>query len=416
MGVFEDLTSIVTASTGTAATLIDGTTLHNALAITPTQSFHSDHRKLSAKQLQQLRNKYKDLKAIFVDEVSMVGKPLLYQMNARLNEIFGIKDDSVIFGGIMVFAVGDLLQLPPVAAYTFFDPRPVKALGLEQCVLDLWGEFRMLELTEVMRTKGDVPWTELLHRIRVWGHIQGGDVKEQQKKDIAFLRGRTLKALGKTDDDADIRSIMHVYPTNVEVNKFNDDKTKELLAMKKEELEQMRRERKARGRSPPKDVVETTIKARTTLADPLQAKFNKGNLNALAPEKVDLCGGLLPELHLVRGMRVSLRRNVNVSDRLANGSLGTVVGWTSDKKHRGMPDYVFVDFDCPSDKIVGRATRDEFIRNQSDPDTVKTFKRFGPNVVPIAPFTTTFLSQSKKLQLKRTIHPLSVAFASTIHR
>ena len=87
----------------------------------------------------------------------------------------------------------------------------------------------------------------------------------------------------------------------------------------------------------------------------------------------------------MRGMRVSLRRNVNVSDRLANGSLGTVVGWTSDKKHRGMPDYVFVDFDCPSDKIVGRATRDEFIRNQSDPDTVKTFKRFGPNVVQSLP-------------------------------
>ena len=69
--IWQDLTSVVTASTGTAATLVDGTTLHHALALPRTSNYKTDNYKLHNKKRHMLQNKYTNLAAIIVDEVSV---------------------------------------------------------------------------------------------------------------------------------------------------------------------------------------------------------------------------------------------------------------------------------------------------------------------------------------------------------
>ena len=330
----------------------------------------------------------------------MVGKPLLYQMNRQLNRIFDIKDEDVLFGGIMVFFVGDLLQLPPVAAAKIYNRISTIGCGPEASLVNLWDDVRMLELREVMRTKGDPEWTDLLHRIRVW---QYGDIsQEQRKKDLEFLNQH------KADpSNPALQNIMHVYPTNAMVNSFNEMKTEELLKQHKAKY----------GNDPRKlEGVEMQIKAKTTLAEAQVAKHFRGDAAALASPNVDNCGGLLAELHLVRGMRVALRRNVAVADRLANGSVGTVVGWHVNPINPNIPTNVFIKFDTPQGKPVGEATRATFIKETKNEKILADFKSMGDGVVPIPPFKAKFPSENGKVMLERTMIPISVAFASTIHR
>ena len=59
------------------------------------------------------------------------------------------------FGGASILAVGDLYQLPPVGQALLFHP-------VSDCYAQLYGsrslwvnEFQMIELTEVMRQRGD---------------------------------------------------------------------------------------------------------------------------------------------------------------------------------------------------------------------------------------------------------------------
>ena len=68
---------------------------------------------LNDRQRAVLRNKLSEVKIIIIDEISMVSSMLLYQVNQRLNEIFGYSD-QLPFAGMSVIVCGDFYQLPPV--------------------------------------------------------------------------------------------------------------------------------------------------------------------------------------------------------------------------------------------------------------------------------------------------------------
>ena len=82
-------------------------------------------------------------------------------MHQRLNEIFG-KWESIPFSGISILAFGDFYQLPPINA------RPVCGEYKDPLlnIAPLWRIFRMSELTEVMRQKGDLVFIKLLNKVR----------------------------------------------------------------------------------------------------------------------------------------------------------------------------------------------------------------------------------------------------------
>ena len=92
-------------------------------------------------------NRLSEVKVLIIDDVSMVSNDLLLHIHLQLTEIFAFKG-NIPFAGIIVIAVGDFLQLPPVRA------RPVYAeyKNTWHNMDSLLGLFEIAEFTKVMRT------------------------------------------------------------------------------------------------------------------------------------------------------------------------------------------------------------------------------------------------------------------------
>ena len=88
------------AQTGVDAVHINGTAIHAGLQI----NVGGKMPPLNDRQRAVLRNKLCEVKIIIIiiiDEISMISSMLLYQVNQRLNEIFGYSD-QLAFAGISV--------------------------------------------------------------------------------------------------------------------------------------------------------------------------------------------------------------------------------------------------------------------------------------------------------------------------
>ena len=105
----DELKVMKVVPTGKAAFNIGGNTLHSAFQIPANQGFQ--YTVLDSDRLYTMRNTYRKLKVLFIDDISMVGSGLFNFLNQRLQHIMGSK---IAFGGINVIAVGDLFQLQPV--------------------------------------------------------------------------------------------------------------------------------------------------------------------------------------------------------------------------------------------------------------------------------------------------------------
>jgi ATP-dependent exoDNAse (exonuclease V) alpha subunit len=103
----------VTASTGIAATHMDGQTIHSwsGMGISETLS-ELDLAKLAKKHYHQ--KKFKKAKVLIIDEVSMMHAHQLDLVNSICKRF---KDPFLPFGGMQVVLCGDFFQLPPVAKY-----------------------------------------------------------------------------------------------------------------------------------------------------------------------------------------------------------------------------------------------------------------------------------------------------------
>ena len=99
----------VAAPTGVASFIIDGTTLHSLLHL-PTRG---EFKELEGNRLLQLQQVMSTIKYIIIDEMSMVGRKLLGQIDRRLRQAFPHHAKQV-FGGCSILLFGDFGQLPPV--------------------------------------------------------------------------------------------------------------------------------------------------------------------------------------------------------------------------------------------------------------------------------------------------------------
>ena len=103
---------LVTASTGKAATGINGITLHSAFHLPVKSGLKSyEYKKPSDETLHMLRNKYQYLNFLIIDEISMIGRETFGHLDVALKAIM---QNSSPFGGVSLLVVGDLLQFPPV--------------------------------------------------------------------------------------------------------------------------------------------------------------------------------------------------------------------------------------------------------------------------------------------------------------
>jgi len=153
---FEDNANKVAklGSTGMAATLIGGQTLHSFLDL----GIASDVGELESNGKYEIKKKIKKLissmSLLVIDEISMVSDTLFEMISLRLKQ--------ADFQGTLL-VVGDFLQLPPV----------VRGYGEVKFAFEseAWEEsnFEKIELTHIYRTD-DAAFIELLHSVR-FGHV-----------------------------------------------------------------------------------------------------------------------------------------------------------------------------------------------------------------------------------------------------
>jgi len=138
------------ASTGMAATLIGGQTLHSFLDLGIASNIEDLKKNAKYEIKKKVKKLISSMSLIVIDEISMVSDALFEMIELRLHQ-------GEFKGTLLV--VGDFLQLPPVARgygevkYAFESPS--------------WENFNFqtIELTHVYRTD-DSKFIELLHAVR----------------------------------------------------------------------------------------------------------------------------------------------------------------------------------------------------------------------------------------------------------
>ena len=347
----DDIVCLLCASTGIAAFNISGMTIHSTFLIPINMG---QYRKLGADSLNTLRNQLNNLKVVIIDEISMVGADTLYHIHRRLEEITGHTGQDVTFGNVTIIAVGDLYQLPPVCRNFVFDHPNDSYAHLAD---PLWYEFKLAELTQVMRQKDDTKFAELLNRVRT------ATCSEQ---DIATLKSREIKP----DSLNYPHNSLHVYSINKLVDKHNQKMLKKIT----EEV--------------------YTIKAIDSKKD-----RNTG-LDIEMPEKPSDTGGLESQLRVGIGCRVMLVSNIDVCDGLSNGATGTVshIVVLADRVIT-----ILVEFDNP--KVGVKAKR------------LSHYRENHPNAVPVNRHEIAFgIGRRKCINATRRQFPLKLCWASTIHK
>jgi len=120
------------APTGSAANLIDGMTIHKGLG-TKIQSCKKGKRNrepgateedysviISVKNRTQLRDEWKNVEFVLIDETSLLSLQLLAEIDHALR--FAKEKPDVWFGGIAIIFAGDLFQYPPVGGSPLYTP------------------------------------------------------------------------------------------------------------------------------------------------------------------------------------------------------------------------------------------------------------------------------------------------------
>ncbi|XP_066911966.1 uncharacterized protein [Clytia hemisphaerica] len=282
---------LVTASTGKAAASIDGTTLHSVLKLPIYgKGTYIINKSLSDSNMQNLRVKFKYLRILIIDEISMIGDKSFDDLNLRLQNI---KENKDSFGGISLLLIGDFFQLTPVGQNSIYDPKGLRFA---------WDEFQLYELEEIVRQSGDSEFAELLNRLREGNHTSA-DIEK-------------ISSFEQTDTTEWPENFMKMYITN----RLKDQQNSLCLRQCKE-----------------------WGNKHTSLAK--DESRTKVNLKKDMP--INETAGLPKELTICVGARVMLTINKDVEDKLINGSTGIVryIQGLRNNKPSGM---ILVQFDNPS--------------------------------------------------------------------
>ena len=203
----------VTASTGIAATHMNGTTIHSWSGIgIKDELSERDLTNLARKQF--LADRLKDTAVLVIDEISMLHAKQLNVVNEVLKHV---RKSPLAFGGIQVVVAGDFFQLPPIGSRG--ESNREKFAFMSQAWLD--AGFHICYLSEQHRqvseeANGGIDLDDILNQIR--------------RQEVSF---ESIAALENTfNQDIDIKRT-RLYTHNLNVNKIND---KELADLKGETM------------------------------------------------------------------------------------------------------------------------------------------------------------------------------------
>lgn len=190
----------ITASTGTAAVIIGGQTLHSFLGLglgTGTVKEILNNILKNKKKYESILN----LEVLIIDEISMIDKDLFEKISLILSII---KSNDVYFGNIQIILVGDFCQLAPVKGKYCF-------------LADIWNKMniKIVLLEKLIRHNEDLLFQQILKIVRK-GRCTDNIIKVLNKlKDTEFENGIIPTKL---------------YPINVNVDKINNIEIEKLKA------------------------------------------------------------------------------------------------------------------------------------------------------------------------------------------
>lgn len=426
---------VKTATTGTAAFLLNGCTIHSLLGlpverkvnfshkykrikdklmITNTSEgsrraiwndpkhynkpkFEPFHSLTLKKKQQQLHN----IKWLIIDEISMLNSDYLWFISERLNEIKNVHQENrrfldrnineieqSIFGNLNIIIIGDLLQLPPISgSYCFNSP--------------LWEYFEKMALERNQRQIGDNTYAEMLKRIRK------GVVSSE---DILLLKSRTTIQAGGTLDITrpplldQFKDSIRLFATNKEVEEYNAHRLNQMSN------ESLNRVYIIKSLYTAKEFKQGTIHRIPLLNSTLQDKHLydgcKGDSKVIQ--------GIPNKLMLKIGCRVMLRTNLDTGDGLVNGSIGVVhsFDWGNEQNEQktagDAPKFVYVKFD---DARIGVKSTIALRNYQND----RALPFSNHPIVPI-PIQTFIIDGKGKSKVERSQIPLCLSWACTVHK
>ena len=190
----------ITASTGTAAVIIGGQTLHSFLGL----GLGTGSVKEILNNILKNKKKYEsilNLDVLIIDEISMIDKELFEKISIILSII---KSNDIYFGNIQLILVGDFCQLAPVKGKYCF-------------LADIWNKMniKIVLLEKLIRHNEDLLFQQMLKIVRK-GKCTDNIIKVLDKlKDTEFDNGIIPTKL---------------YPINVNVDKINNIEIEKLKA------------------------------------------------------------------------------------------------------------------------------------------------------------------------------------------
>jgi ATP-dependent DNA helicase PIF1 len=190
----------LTATTGTAAFIIGGQTIHSFMGLGICDGSIADIF-IKIKKQSNIYKRLAELDVLIIDEVSMLDS-LLFE---KISDIFcyiksnSVKDTELLnkpFGGIQIILIGDFCQLAPVN-------------GIYCFLSKLWQDanIKVVLLEELVRQNDDILFQQILQIIR----------KGKCTDNIL----KVLNALKETEFEDEIIPTK-LYPKNINVDKIND--------------------------------------------------------------------------------------------------------------------------------------------------------------------------------------------------
>jgi len=148
-------TVAMTATTGLAATHLNGTTIHAWAGIGVHDELPKEFGNKLSKQRRDIISK---TDVLVIDEISMLHD---YRLDMVDTVCRLVRENDKPFGGIQVVLCGDFFQLPPVNRQ---DSKQGSFITDSQAWID--GDFTVCYLTEQHRQKEDKDYTDILNGIR----------------------------------------------------------------------------------------------------------------------------------------------------------------------------------------------------------------------------------------------------------
>jgi len=206
--LLKEKTVAVTASTGTAAHIIGGITLHSWLALGLAKE-PVDILLRRIKRFSSCSENIRKTQVLIIDEISQVRGEFLDKIDACCKHV---RKNNFPFGGIQVIICGDFAQLPPVMTLDLereldqsYKPEPIsnKTPPIDYAFKsDVWKTMNLKTayLREVVRQKGDPTFVRILNNLRE------GKVSDEDFQPL-------LKCIGRKFSNPDSQDNSHnIFP------------------------------------------------------------------------------------------------------------------------------------------------------------------------------------------------------------